>query len=130
MPQNPNCRPCNGSNNVRVGKLPLVDDIFRFWNPLVLLLVSLVCDIGDILHDNGEFTDCPNIPIFPSVFIDATDDADGDGTIPVPATHKKAENPAKNYQMIKYSCMIHVGIFAKGVRERGRERELNIYHVN
>lgn len=67
-----------------MGNLPLVDDIFRFWNPLVLLL-SLVCDIGDMLHDIGEFTDCANIPILPSVFIDATDDADGDGTIPLPA---------------------------------------------
>lgn len=50
-----------------------------------MLLLSLVCDIGDILHDIGEFTDCANIPIFPSVFIDATDDADGDGTILLPA---------------------------------------------
>lgn len=49
-----------------------------------MLLLSLACDIGDILDDIGEFTDCPNIPIFPSVFIDATDDADDDGTIPVP----------------------------------------------
>lgn len=62
--------------------LPLVDDMFKFWNTLVLLL-SLVCDIGDILLDIGEFTDCPNIPALPSVFIDATDDADDDGTIPV-----------------------------------------------
>lgn len=48
-----------------------------------MLLLSLVCDIGDILLDIGEFTDCPNIPALPSVFIDATDDADDDGTIPV-----------------------------------------------
>lgn len=51
-----------------------------------MLLLSLVCDIGDMLHDIGEFADGPNI--LPSVFIDATDDADDDGTIPVPAKPK------------------------------------------
>lgn len=49
-----------------------------------MLLLSLICDIGDMLHDMGELDEWPNIPMLPSVFIDDTDDADGDGTMPVP----------------------------------------------
>lgn len=81
---------------MKYNNLPLVDDIFRFWNPLILLL-SLVCDMGDILDDIGEFTDCPYTPMLPSVFIDDTDDADDDGTILVPLNN----NNTKKIRFVK-----------------------------